>query len=74
LEKLPQHEQQRVQHSIDALGNTPRPHGSKKLTDRGNEYSVRVPPYRIVYSIDDAPDYLVTVLVIRDRKDVYRRR
>ncbi len=62
----------RVADAIDALAETPRPAGVKKLAGRGDLYRVRVGDYRIVYRIED--DRLV-VLVIRvgHRRDVYRR-
>jgi mRNA interferase RelE/StbE len=57
--------------AIEALSDTPRPDGVKKLAGADRTYRIRVGDYRIVYEIED--DVLV-VLVIRiaHRKDVYR--
>ena len=38
--------------AILALSQNPRPHGCKKLTDKGG-YRIRVGNYRILYTVDD---------------------
>ncbi len=45
---------EQVAAAIDRLASEPRNTSSKKLTDRGNQYSMRTGNYRLVYEIDDA--------------------
>ena len=68
--KLPHAIIKNVNSAIDALKSSPRPAGSKKLTNR-NAYRIRIGDYRIIYEIHDDT---VTVLVIRirHRREVYR--
>ncbi len=68
--KLPKKTIKRVIEKIQALSDTPRPDGCKKLS--GDEkYRIRVSDYRILYSIDDN---LIVIFVVRvgHRKDIYR--
>ncbi len=69
LEKLPDIVLKRVQKTILALSDNPRPEGCKKLKGR-DDYRVRVGDYRILYYINDD---IVTIEVVRmqHRKDVY---
>jgi mRNA interferase RelE/StbE len=69
LEKLPDIVLKRVQKTILALSDNPRPEGCKKLKGR-DDYRVRVGDYRILYFIDDE---IVTIEVVRlqHRKEVY---
>ncbi|MFA5843274.1 MAG: type II toxin-antitoxin system RelE/ParE family toxin [Coriobacteriia bacterium] len=61
----------RVMRVVGDLRFDPRPAGCEKLSSL-DRYRVRVGPYRIVYTIDDA---VVTVVVVKvgHRRDVYRR-
>ena len=61
----------RVAAAIDKLRDDPRHAGTEKLTDRAGEYRVRVGDHRVVYTVDDKKQ-VVTVVAVRDRKDVYR--
>jgi mRNA interferase RelE/StbE len=56
--------------AVLALAGNPRPHGSKKLTDRDG-WRIRVRSYRVVYEIDDVARK-VTVLRVGHRRDIYR--
>jgi mRNA interferase RelE/StbE len=58
--------------AIEALGEAPRPHGCVKLAGRESEWRIRVRSVRVVYSIDDEAQ-VVTVLVVGQRGDVYKR-
>ncbi len=69
--KLTAETQRRLQPKIDALADEPRPPRCEKLSG-ANAYRVRVGDYRIVYEIDDA-DERITIALIDDRKDIYRR-
>ncbi len=61
----------RILKALERLEVTPRPRGVEKLTDRPGFLRMRVGDYRIVYSII-SERLLVLILVIRDRKDVYK--
>ncbi len=64
-------DRQRIVLRIQSLAENPRPFGCEKLSGRFDRYRVREGKYRIVYSIDDQ-DFLVDVVKIGHRKDVYR--
>jgi mRNA interferase RelE/StbE len=60
----------RIIAAIDALAETPRPVGSKKLSGR-LAWRIRIGPYRVIYEIHD-DQLLVLVVAIGDRRDIYR--
>ena len=66
---LPATSKRRIGEAMRALGDDPKPPGSKKLTNR-NEWRIRVGDYRILYRIDEL-DQLVTVVHVAHRKDAY---
>jgi mRNA interferase RelE/StbE len=69
--KLERPVQQRLSGAIDGLRTDQRPPGSKRLTDAGDLWRIRVGAYRIVYTIVD--DRLVVVVVkVGHRRSVYR--
>jgi mRNA interferase RelE/StbE len=73
LGKLSGNTQRQIAARIDALANDPRPSGVKKLEGEDPPlYRIRAGDYRIVYSIDDA-HRKVSVYLIGDRKEVYKR-
>lgn len=57
--------------SIDSLQSNPRPKGFKKLKGSGGFLRVRCGNFRIIYTIDDT-NWMISVLIIRNRKDVYK--
>ncbi len=70
LIKLPKRHQERIVKSIDYLAEDP--FAGKKL--RGvykNEYSLRVWPYRIIYSVHKKR-VMIVVLAIGHRQGVYK--
>ena len=71
LERLPAPHHDRVVKQLQQLRHDPRPFGAEKLQGR-SEYKFRVGSFRIVYGIDDARKE-ITVYLIEDRKDAYRR-
>lgn len=71
LERLPDAVLQRVFPRIEALADTPRPAGCRKLRGAKDLWRIRVGDYRVVYQIDDGI-LLVEVRSVGDRKDVYR--
>ena len=62
----------RVSRKIDALAQDPRPAGVKKLEGEADIYRVRDGNFRIIYRIEDRK-LLILVLLVGDRRDVYRR-
>ena len=70
LERLPDSALQRVFTRIEALADTPRPPGCKKLRGARDLWRIRIGDYRVIYQLDDSQG-LVQVRAIGDRKDVY---
>ncbi|NTW48361.1 MAG: type II toxin-antitoxin system RelE/ParE family toxin [Chlorobiales bacterium] len=60
----------RIKTAIYALAESPRPHGSKKLSGREG-HRIRVGDYRILYDIADKIK-VVSVMRVRHRREVYR--
>jgi mRNA interferase RelE/StbE len=69
---LPRAAQVRVAPRIEALADEPRPPGVKKLSGEPELYRIRVGDYRVIYAIEEA-ELVVLVVMVGDRKDVYRR-
>ena len=69
---LPKRDRRSVIKAIEALTETPRPVGGRKLAGTKDAYRLRVGDYRIIYQINDN---ILTVFVIRvrHRKDIYRQ-
>ncbi len=61
----------RIFDKILDLSLQPRPAGCRKLTGNKNLWRIRIGDYRVLYSIDDK-EFIVDVVAVRDRKDVYR--
>lgn len=73
LSKLAAGAQRQIATKIRALAHDPRPSGVKKLEAAEPPlYRVRAGDYRIVFAIDDDKRQ-VTIVLVGDRKDVYRR-
>jgi len=70
LAAVPVDAYERIKKALVALGDEPRPHGSKKLKDRDG-FRIRIGNYRAIYEIDDTKK-TVTVLDVGDRKEIYR--
>ena len=64
-------DRQRIVLRIQSLAENPRPFGCEKLSGHFDRYRIREGNYRIVYSNNDQ-DFLVDVMKIGQRKDVYR--
>jgi len=71
LYKLPKEVSRQIAQAINDLGQTPRPHGCKKLKGLENLYRIRIGDYRIVYQMNDKI-LLILVVLIGNRKEVYR--
>jgi len=65
----------KYRHAIDAailsLASNPRPHGSKKLTEKEG-YRIRAGDYRILYTIDDKAKALVVYRIKIKGKTTYK--
>lgn len=70
LERLPDSALQRVFTRIEALADTPRPSGCKKLRGTRDLWRIRIGNYRVIYQLDDV-QRLVEIRAVGDRKDVY---
>lgn len=70
IARLPTNIQDRIEKSLQALSNEPRPPGSRKLQGREG-WRIRVGDYRAVYEIDDTARE-VLIVDIGHRKDIYR--
>ena len=73
LEKLEAGARRRIRLAIDALGETPRPSGCKKLSATENAYRIRVGDYRVLYEIQDRR-LVVLVVHVAHRREAYRER
>lgn len=70
LARIPRGDLRRIVVRIRALGDDPRPPGSKKLSAE-ERYRIRQGRYRILYEIED--DILVVYVVkIAHRREAYR--
>lgn len=71
LHKLDKKNQRRIVACIDQLST--EPHLGKRLEGKLSGYwSIRVWPYRIIYTIEKKI-VTVTVVAIGDRKDIYKK-
>ncbi len=70
LDALPAAVRPRIEETIRALADDPRPRGCRKLTG-AESWRVRVGDYRIIYEVDDE-ERRVSVGWIGLRKDAYK--
>ncbi len=71
LQALPRDILIRVEASIQALAENPRPQGVERVQGTQGGLRVRLGDYRILYTVDDAQQ-VVTIGRVRHRRDVYR--
>ena len=71
LGRLPQAEFHRLVTRIKALGEEPRPSGSRKITGSKNDWRIRVGTYRVIYEIDEKAK-AIKVMRVRHRREAYR--
>ena len=62
----------RLSGPIQALGDTPRPLGSRKIRGEENAWRIRVGPYRVIYDVYDDRSLVVVLKVDRRRESPYR--
>ena len=72
LAKLTKSVLARVDASVLALADVPRPRGAVILHGAERLLRIRVGTYRVVYQVDDDTS-TVTVARVRHRREVYRR-
>ncbi len=70
LDALPSTVIRRAEAAIDALAQTPRPSGVKKLKGYKNRWRVRVSDDRIIYEIEDTVLRVLVVYVLH-RSEAY---
>jgi mRNA interferase RelE/StbE len=70
LSRIQVRDQNRIIEAIRALGKSPRPIGSKKLSGR-DAWRIRIGDYRVIYEIEDKK-LIVMIVAIGHRRDVYR--
>ena len=70
IDRLPLATATRVTSKINALAESPRPAGVKKLEGEPARWRIRVGDWRIIYTVDDA-QHVVDVLYVRHRSKAY---
>ncbi len=70
-EKIPTEYRPAIDKTILSLASNPRPHGSKKLTEKEG-YRIRVGNYRILYTIDDKVKAVVIYRIKIKGKSTYK--
>lgn len=70
LAALPRNDYVRLRDAIRALGDDPRPRGSRKLVGRDGR-RIRVGDFRVIFDIDDR-EKRITVVHVGRRRDAYR--
>lgn len=72
LDGLPQADYMRVQRSIDALAEDPRPRGAKKVRAGAPLRRIRVGDYRVIYAVFERERIVKVVRVARRSERTYR--
>lgn len=70
-EKIPPKSRTAIDSAVLSLASNPRPHGSKKLTDKEG-YRIRVGAYRVLYTIDDEAKIIVIYRIKIKSKITYK--
>lgn len=71
LRKLPRDALVRLAGPVQALGDTPRPPGSRKVRGEQQTWRIRVGPFRVIYDVDDDRSLVVVFKVDRRRETTY---
>lgn len=72
LDKIPNHDVEKILRAIKELALKPLLPGSKRLSGREGFFRIRQGDYRIVYLID-YKEKLIKIILIAHRKEAYRR-
>ena len=62
----------RLSGPIQALGDTPRPAGSRKIRGQDEVWRIRIGPYRVIYDVYDERSLVLVLKVDRRRESTYR--
>ena len=73
LRRLPPQDLARLEPSIEALGDDPRPSGVRKIRGQLHTWRIRIGPFRVIYDIDDELALVVVLRVVRRSESTYRR-
>ena len=73
LLRLPPQDLARLEPSIEALGDDPRPHGVRKIRGQAHTWRIWVGPFRVIFDIDDELALVVVLRVVRRTETTYRR-
>ena len=72
IERLDRSVARRIVGHLEKLAENPYPSGIKKLAGEENLFRARVGDWRIIYQVQDKL-FLVLVIKVGHRKDVYRK-
>ncbi|MBI5376994.1 MAG: type II toxin-antitoxin system RelE/ParE family toxin [Candidatus Schekmanbacteria bacterium] len=70
-EKIPIKYRTAIDRAILSLTSNPRPHGSKKLTEKEG-YRIRAGNYRILYTVDDTAKTVIVYRIKIKGKTTYK--
>jgi len=73
LERLSANVVSRVFPKIEALAQSPRPPGCRKLQGFENLWRIRIGDYRVIYQVFDE-ELVVDIVAVRHRSKAYRLR
>lgn len=72
IRRLPRQVRARLAAPIQALAQSPRPSGVRKVQGQETTWRIRVGPYRVIYDIYDDQELVVVFKVDRRRESTYR--
>ena len=73
VRRLPPQALARLEPSIEALGDDPRPSGVRKIRGQDHAWRIRIGPFRVIYDIDDELALVVVLRVVRRTETTYRQ-
>jgi len=71
IASLPRETVSRILEKIEALSNTPVPHGARKLSGTEFLYRIRSGEYRIIYEVRHEQSQVI-IFYVRHRRSAYR--
>ncbi|MGJ3501410.1 addiction module toxin, RelE/StbE family (plasmid) [Piscirickettsia salmonis] len=69
---LPKSKRRLLKEQIDSLSYNPQPENSKKLKGYDSLYRVNMDNYRVVYTIEKGCIYIIEVILVAHRGEVYK--
>lgn len=73
FKKINKYQISKILQKAQELSHNPYPPGFKKLKDSSESYRIRVGDYRLIYQVDKK-EKIITVQMVRHRKDIYQKR